>query len=175
MSAFSCIVCDFSCMCHMTSHDSCVTPCWCLLLLSMVYARVCSCVAYAEEDTCVVCMVYAGVSSYQAYAASCLEHHETRCSVDQTSRQMQRGCNHQTYALGHAPSFCVCVCMCARTCVRVLCVCVFFLCVQADRDGFRGMKADTQERNIKARPRLLFDVVDSHKVLWCLVLLTTNY
>jgi len=35
--------------------------------------------------------------------------------------------------------------------------------VQPDRDGFRGMKADAQERNIKARPRPLFDVVDMHK------------
>ena len=32
-----------------------------------------------------------------------------------------------------------------------------------DQEGFRGMKADAQERNIKARPRPLFDVIDAHK------------
>ena len=123
------------------------------MCICMLYAGVCSCVAYAEEDTCVVCIVYAGVSSYQAYAASCLEHHETRCSVDQTSRQMQRGCNHQTYASGHAPSFCVCVCMCARACVRVLCVC-FFFCVCAGRSrrvsGHEGRCAGTQHKGSPA-------------------------
>ena len=97
---------------------------------------------------------------------------------------MQRGSNLQTNAAWlQPPDICfgaralilrLCVYVCAHVCACFVCV-FFFLCVQADRDGFRGMKADAQERNIKARPRPLFDVVDSHKVLWCLVLLTTNY
>ena len=46
---------------------------------------------------------------------------------------------------------------------------------QADRDGFRGMKADAQERNLKARPRPLFDVVDFHKAKAAIARLDEKY
>jgi len=46
---------------------------------------------------------------------------------------------------------------------------------QADRDGFRGTKADAQERNIKARPRPLFDVVDMHKAKKAMARLDQKY
>lgn len=46
---------------------------------------------------------------------------------------------------------------------------------QTDRDGFRGMKADAQERNLKARPRPLFDVVDYHKAKAAVARLDEKY
>jgi hypothetical protein len=49
------------------------------------------------------------------------------------------------------------------------------LAAQADRDGFRGTKADAQERNIKARPRPLFDVVDMHKAKKAMARLDQKY
>ena len=44
-----------------------------------------------------------------------------------------------------------------------------------DREGFRGVKADAQERNIKARPRPLFDVVDMHKAKRAIARLDEKY
>lgn len=46
---------------------------------------------------------------------------------------------------------------------------------QADRDGFTGMKADAQERNLKARPRPLFDLVDYHKAKAAVARLDEKY
>lgn len=46
---------------------------------------------------------------------------------------------------------------------------------QPDRDGFRGMQADAQERNIKARPRPLFDVIDTHKAKKAMARLDEKY
>jgi len=46
---------------------------------------------------------------------------------------------------------------------------------QLERDGFRGMKADAQERNIKARPRPLFDVVYMHKAKKIMARLDAKY
>ena len=44
-----------------------------------------------------------------------------------------------------------------------------------DREGFRGVQADAQERNIKARPRPLFDVVDMHKAKRIIARLDEKY
>jgi hypothetical protein len=173
VSAFSCIVCDFSCMCHMTSHDSCVTPCWCLLLPSMVYARVCSCVAYEEEDTCAyaccmlvsvhvlhmrrrihvsyaLCMLESAPTKHTLHRVWSTTRHDAawikppdKCSVVATTRHMPWGTR---------PHFAfVCVCVRARVCV--FCVCVFFfVCAGRSRrvSGHEGRYAGTQHKGSPA-------------------------